>query len=43
LERELSDFIANAEEKLKASLEHRMESTVDRRVDLQRFKQVLSA
>jgi hypothetical protein len=42
LERELSDFIANAEEKRKESLERRMESTVDRRVDVQRFKQVLS-
>jgi len=43
LERELSDFIANAEEKRKESLERRMESTVGRRVDVQRVKQVLSA
>ncbi|MGF6754820.1 hypothetical protein P3T16_002214, partial [Paraburkholderia sp. GAS42] len=36
-------FIANAEEKRKESLERRMESTVGRRVDVQRFKKVLSA
>ena len=43
LERELSDFIATAEEKRKASLERRIESTPGRRVDAQPFKQPLSA
>jgi hypothetical protein len=43
MERELSAFIANAEEKRKASLESRTESTVGRLADAQRFKQALSA
>ncbi|MGF6971500.1 hypothetical protein OKW43_008595 [Paraburkholderia sp. WC7.3g] len=43
MERELSDFIANAEEKRKASLERRTESTVGRRADAQPFNQALSA
>jgi hypothetical protein len=43
MERELSDFIANAEEKRKVSLERRTESTVDRATDAQPFKQALSA
>jgi hypothetical protein len=43
MERELSDFIANAEEKRKASLERRTESTVERRSDAQPFNQPLSA
>jgi hypothetical protein len=43
MERELSDFIANAEEKRKASLERRTESTVGRRADAQPRKQALSA
>ncbi|WP_259295095.1 hypothetical protein [Paraburkholderia sp. DHOC27] len=43
LERELSDFIANAEEKRKASLDHRAELALDRRGDAQAFKHALSA
>lgn len=43
MERELSDFIATAEEKRKASLERRTESTLGRRTDAQPFKQPLSA
>jgi hypothetical protein len=43
MERELSDFIANAEDKRRASLEHRMESTVRREADGQPFKQAISA
>lgn len=41
--RELSDFIANAEEKRKALLERRAQFTVDRRTDAQPFGQALSA
>jgi hypothetical protein len=43
MERELSDFIVNAEEKRKASLERRAEFTVDRRTDAQPFRQAVSA
>ncbi|MGT2476526.1 hypothetical protein [Paraburkholderia terrae] len=43
MERELSDFIANAEEKRKASLERRAESATGRRSDAQLVKQVLTA
>lgn len=43
LERELSDFIANAEEKRKESLERRTESLVGRQTDAQPFKHALSA
>ncbi|MDR6496330.1 hypothetical protein J2797_006257 [Paraburkholderia terricola] len=43
MERELSDFIANAEEKRKAWLERRTESTVARRADAQPFSQALGA
>jgi hypothetical protein len=43
MERELSDFIANAEEKRKALLERRAESTGGRRTDAQPFKQALGA
>ncbi|MDR6413249.1 UNVERIFIED_ORG: hypothetical protein ABIC62_006684 [Burkholderia sp. 1595] len=43
MERELSDFIANAEEKRKAWLERRTESTVARRADTQPFSQALGA
>jgi hypothetical protein len=43
MERELSDFIANAEEKRRASLERRMDSPARRQADAQPFKQALSA
>jgi hypothetical protein len=43
MERELSDFIASAEEKRKASLQRRTESTVARRDDAQALKQALGA
>lgn len=43
LERELSDFIANAEEKRKESLERRTGPTVARRAEVQPFKQTLGA
>jgi hypothetical protein len=43
MERELSDFIANAEEKRKAVLERRAEATAERRADVKPFKQPLSA
>ncbi|WP_449184712.1 hypothetical protein [Trinickia sp. YCB016] len=43
MERELSDFIANAEEKRKESLERRTGPTLGRRADVQPFKQQLSA
>jgi hypothetical protein len=43
LERELSEFIASAEEKRKAPLDRRMDATVGRRIDAQQFKQTLSA
>jgi hypothetical protein len=43
MERELSEFIKNAEERRKASLEQRTESTVGRRPDAQSLKQPLSA
>ncbi len=43
IERELSDFIENAEEKRKASLHRRAESMTDRRADTPEFKQALSA
>jgi len=43
MERELSDFVVNAEEKRRASLERRMESTVGRQADAQPLKHVLSA
>jgi hypothetical protein len=43
MERELSDFIANAEEKRKASLERRSEFTIGRQTDTQQLKQALSA
>ncbi len=41
--RELSDFIASAEEKRKASLERRTEFSFDRRTDAPPLKQVLTA
>jgi hypothetical protein len=43
MERELSDFIANAEEKRKAVLDRRAEMTVERRADKPAFSQPLSA
>jgi hypothetical protein len=43
LERELADFIANAEEKRKASLERQAELEVNRTADRQPLKQVLRA
>ncbi|CAB3799361.1 hypothetical protein LMG28614_04949 [Paraburkholderia ultramafica] len=43
MERELSDFIATAEEKRTASLERRTESAPGRRADAQPFQQPLSA
>lgn len=43
MERELSEFIKRAEEKRKASLERRTESTVGQRTDAQPLKQPLSA
>jgi hypothetical protein len=43
MERELSDFIANAEEKRKESLERRTGPTVGRRAEVQPLKQPLSA
>lgn len=43
MERELSDFIANSEEKRKASLERRTASTADRESDAQPLKYTLSA
>jgi hypothetical protein len=42
LERELSDFIANAEEKRKESLQPQTESAINRRSDAQLVKQVLT-
>jgi len=43
MERELSDFIANAEDKRKAVLDRRAEMTVAKRADTQVFSQPLSA
>ncbi|EEA02749.1 putative transmembrane protein [Burkholderia sp. H160] len=43
MERELADFIANAEEKRKESLERRTGPTVGRQADVQPFKHPLSA
>jgi len=43
MERELSDFIVNAEEKRRASLERRTESMVGRRTDAQPLNHALSA
>jgi hypothetical protein len=43
MERELSDFIANAEEKRRASLACRADSTASRQSDGHRFNQALSA
>jgi hypothetical protein len=43
MERELADFIANAEEARKASLEHRMEEAAGRRADAHLLKQPLGA
>ncbi|REG48565.1 hypothetical protein B0G80_4811 [Paraburkholderia sp. BL6669N2] len=43
MERELSNFIASAEENRTTSLQHRTESTVARRADGQAFKQALNA
>ena len=43
MERELSDFIASAEEKRKVSLDRRKESMVDRRADTRPFENPLSA
>jgi hypothetical protein len=43
MERELSDFIASAEEKRKVSLDRRKESMIDRRADTRPFETPLSA
>ena len=43
MDRELSDFIACAEEKRKVSLDRRKESTVDRRADTRPFENPLGA
>ncbi|WP_246217506.1 hypothetical protein [Paraburkholderia panacisoli] len=43
MERELSDFIASAEEKRKVSLDRRKESMIDRRADARPFETPLSA
>jgi hypothetical protein len=43
MDRELSDFIASAEEKRKVSLDRRKESIIDRRAGTQPFESPLSA
>jgi hypothetical protein len=43
MDRQLSNFIACAEEKRKVSLDRRKESTVDRRADTRPFENPLGA